>query len=94
MELNLPPLSTQRRKEMKQCTKCLETRNDLEFYAYQTIMYNRKNDNLPHDVCKDCYSLKAKRKELNLPVSEITILSKLFLSTHTLMTAKWGMTLF
>jgi hypothetical protein len=56
-------------------------------------MYNRKNDNLPHDVCKDCYSLKAKRKELNLPVSEITKLSKLFLSTHTLMPAKWGMTL-
>ena len=93
MELNLSSLPTYWREEMKQCTKCLETRNDLEFYSYQTIMYNRKNDNLPHDVCKDCYNLKAKRKELNLPVSEITKLSKLFLSTHTLMPAKWGMTL-
>jgi hypothetical protein len=78
---------------MKQCTKCLETRNDSEFFAYRTIMYNRKQDNLPHDVCKDCYSCKAKRKQLNEPISELTKLSKLFLSTHTLMPAKWELTL-
>ena len=78
---------------MKKCTKCLEMRNDLEFYSYRTIMYNRKNDNLPHDICKDCYSLKAKRKELNLPVSEITKLSRLFLSTHYIKPTKWDLTL-
>ena len=32
-------------------------------------------------------------KQLNEPISEITKLSKLFLSTHTLMPAKWEMTL-
>jgi len=78
---------------MKQCTKCLEMRNDSEFFAYRTIMYNRKQDNLPHDVCKDCYSCKAKRKQLNEPISELTRLSRLFLSTHYVKPNKWELTL-
>ena len=78
---------------MKQCTKCLEMRNDSEFFAYRTIMYNRKKDNLPHDVCKDCYNCKAKRKQLNEPISELTRLSRLFLSTHYVKPAKWELTL-
>ena len=78
---------------MKQCTKCLEMRNDSEFFAYRTIMYNRKNDNLPHDVCKDCYDCRARRKHINKPISELTRLSRLFLSTHYVKPTKWELTL-